>query len=375
MIDTICLLIPKDKVVMLDLTNQGVSGWDLQSKTNEYDRFVKNPSKRDLESGKYYPRLTGYKRKYRQEANIRIEFSVPKLLFMNNLEELEETDFDEVVNVLQSRLRDMGLVVSEIIIRNCSVSAVHFGKNIKLNDGHTVSQIISEMNKIDLRKSFDFARARFINNGESLYAHTTSHQLVIYDKIADLKKDEKRAIDKDQTQYQQSLFAELEKRPEKLEIIRFEVRLSQKVKMNSILEKVGYKKNPTFQDIFKKDIAQKVVQHYWQTIIKERNLGLFTVQSTHKDILRAVYKAEPKIKPNRAIYLTGLLLLAKDVDGMRELRSITHRKSNERTWFRIANDVRHISLKLSKNKVRDWVSIIDTELAEYKTLKIKPKDI
>jgi hypothetical protein len=118
-----------------------------------------------------------------------------------------------------------------------------------------------------------------------------------------------------------------------------------------------------------------VVQHYWQTIIKERNLGLFTVQSTHKDILRAVYKAEPKIKPNRAIYLTGLLLLAKDVDGMREIRSITHRKSNERTWFRIAKDVRHISLKLSKNKVRDWVSIIDTELAEYKTLKIKPKDI
>ncbi len=375
MIDTICLLIPKDKVVMLDLSNQGVSGWDLQSKTNEYDRFVKNPSKRDLESGKYYPRLTGYKRKYRQEANIRIEFSVPKLLYMNNLEELEETDFDEVVNALQSRLRDMGMVASENLLKNCSVSAVHFGKNIKLNDGHTVSQIISEMNKIDLRKSFDFARARFINNGESLYAHTTSHQLVIYDKIADLKKDEKRAIDKDQTQYQQNLFAELEKRPEKLEIIRFEVRLSQKVKMNSILEKVGYKKNPTFQDIFKKDIAQKVVQHYWQTIIKERNLGLFTVQSTHKDILRAVYKAEPKIKPNRAIYLTGLLLLAKDVDGMRELRSITHRKSNERTWFRIAKDVRHISLKLSKNKVRDWVSIIDTELAEYKTLKIKPKDI
>ena len=375
MIDTICLLIPKDKVVMLDLTNQGVSGWNLQSKTEEYNRFVKNPSKKDLESGKYYPRLTGYKRKYRQEANIRIEFSIPKLLYMNNLEELEEKDFDEVVNVLQSRLRDMGVVASENILRYASVSAVHFGKNIKLSDGHTVSQIISEMNKIDLRKSFDFAKTRFINNGESLYAHTTSHQLVVYDKVADLNKDKKRAIDKDQTEYQQSLFWELEKRPEKLEIIRFEVRLSHKPKMNSILEKVGYKKNPTFQDIFKQDIAQKVVQYYWQTIIKERNLGLFTVQSTHKDILRAIYKAEPKIKPNRAIYLTGLLLLAKDVDGMRELRSITHRKSNERTWFRISKDVRNISKKLSISRVRDWVSIIDNELSEYRPIKIKPQDI
>ena len=60
---------------------------------------------------------------------------------------------------------------------------------------------------------------------------------------------------------------------------------------------------------------------------------------------------------------------------MRELRSITHKKSNQRTWFRIANDVRNIGQKLSKNKVRDWVSIIDNELSEYNPIKIKLENI
>ena len=91
MIDTVCLLIPKDKLTILDLSSYGVPKWNLHSNTDQYDKFVKNPSKRDLDSGLYFPRLTGYKRKsYGQEANVRIEFSVPELLYLNNLDELED---------------------------------------------------------------------------------------------------------------------------------------------------------------------------------------------------------------------------------------------------------------------------------------------
>src|SRR3989338_5097722 len=69
MIDTVCLLIPKDKITSLDLTKSGVPSWSLQSKTEQYEKFVKNPSKKDLDSGLYFPRLTGYKRKgFAQDA-------------------------------------------------------------------------------------------------------------------------------------------------------------------------------------------------------------------------------------------------------------------------------------------------------------------
>ncbi len=186
-------------------------------------------------------------RQFSQEANVRIEFSVPKLLYLNNLDELEDKDFPRVVSTLQKRLKTMGVVVPDTLLKNASVSAVHFSKNIKLEDGYTASHLISEMNKVNLRKSFDFARTRYINDGQSLYAHATSHQLVIYDKIADLGKDKKRSIDKDQSLYQRSLFEVLGKR-ETLEIIRFEIRLSQKQKLNSVLESLGYSKNPVFRD-------------------------------------------------------------------------------------------------------------------------------
>src|SRR3989344_4540801 len=212
MIDTVCLLIPKDKLVFVNLSERGVPTWSLHSDTDQYKKFVKNPSKRDLDSGLYFPRLTGYKRKsFSQDANVRIEFSVPKLLFLNNLDELEEKDFLQVIDTLHDRLKTMGVVVSKAILQSASVSSAHFSKNIKLEDGYTANHLISEMNKVNLRKSFDFAKTRFMNDGQSLYAHTTSHQLVIYDKIADLRKDKKRAIDKDQTLYQLSLFAELNK--------------------------------------------------------------------------------------------------------------------------------------------------------------------
>lgn len=264
----------------------------------------------------------------------------------------------------------MGIIVSKIVLENASVSSVHFGKNIKLEDGYTANHLISEMNKVNLRKSFDFARSRYINDGQSLYAHTTSHQLVIYDKVADLGKDKKRAIDKDQPLYQQSLFGELKKQ-EMLEVIRFEVRLSHKQKMNKVLEQLGYHKNPTFKDVFGKEMAQKVVTDYWKKLIKERNLGLFSISLSLKDILRTLYLANRKIKPNRAIYLLGLFMLGKDENGMRELRSIVSKRSHQRTWYRIAKDMHEANELITKNKLRDWVTQIDKKLEEFKPYKHK----
>lgn len=371
MIDTICLLIPKDKVITLDAKQQGVPAWDLHSKADQYEKYVKNPSKKDIESGKYFPRLTGYKRRsFQQDANIRIEFSVPKLIFLNNLDELEEKDFPRVIDTLQTQLRTMGIVVSKSVLEASSVSSVHFSRNIRLEDGYTSIHLISEMNKVNLRKTFDFARARYVNDGQSLYAHATTHQLVIYDKVADLGKEKKRAIDKEQTLYQRSLFHEL-KKEEMLEVLRFEIRLSKKQKMNMVLEDLGYNKNPSFKDIFKEEIARKVVYDYWKRLIKERSLGLFSLSLSHKDILRILYLANPKLKPKHSIYLLGLFTLAKDENGMRELRSIVSKKSHERTWYRITKDMQEASELITKNKVRDWVTQVDKKLEIYKPFKKK----
>jgi hypothetical protein len=349
----------------------GVSSWELYSKTDQYEKYVRNPSKAEKETGKYFPRLTGYRRRFSQDENVRIEFSVPKLLYLNNLDELEENDFPKVIEILQERLKTMGVVVVKSILENASVSAVHFSKNIVLRDGYTVTHLISEMSKVNLRKSFDFAKTRFMNDGQSLYAYTISHQLVIYDKIADLNKDKKRAIDKDQTLYQRSLFAELNKEEEPQEIIRFEIRLSQKQKMNKVLEGLGYQKNPVFKQVFNTEMSKKVVNDYWKKLIKEGNLGLFSMSVSIKDMLQTLFLADKRLKPKQAIYLLGLFMLAKDENGMRQLRTIVSKRASDRTWYRITKDMQQASELITKNKIRDWVIQIDEALEDYKPYKIK----
>lgn len=349
----------------------GVPNWELYSKTNQYEKYVRNPSKAEKETGKYFPRLTGYKRRFSQDDNIRIEFSAPKLLYLNNLDELEDRDFPKIIETLQERLKTMGINVFKPIIENASVSSVHFSKNILLQDGYTASHLISEMSKINLRKSFDFAKTRFINDGQSLYAHATSHQFVIYDKIADLGKDKKRAIDKEQTHYQKSLFDELNKRSELQEIIRFEIRINHKQKLNKLLETLGYQKNPSFKEVFNNEMSQKIVMDYWKKIIKERNRGLFSISLTIKDMLHTLFLSDKKLKPKQAIYLLGLFMLARDENGMRQLRTIVSNRARDRTWYRIEKDVQKASELITKNKVRDWVPQIDKALEDYKPYKIK----
>jgi len=367
MIDTICLLIPKDKMFYL----AGVSSWELYSKTDQYTKFVRNPTRAERETGKYFPRLTGYKRTFSKEENIRIEFSVPKLLYLNNLDELEDKDFPVVINTLQERLKTMGVIVAKSLLENASVSSVHFSKNILLKNGYTVTHLISEINKVDLRKSFDFSKTRFMNDGQSLYAHTTTHQLVIYDKLADLGKDKKRAIDKDQTLYQKSLFLELNKEDTLQEILRIEIRLGNKQKLNSILEKLSYQKNLTFKEVFNYELSKRVITDYWNRIIKERNLGVFSISLSPKDVLQSLFLSDRNIKSKQAIYLLGLFMLAKDENGLRQLRTIVSKRSHDRTWYRISKDMKETGRLITDNNLRDWVIQIDKALEEYKTFKTK----
>jgi len=366
MIDSICLSVPCSEVKDIEPSTQSITAWELHSKTKRYTKYVKNVAVTKTEI--YYPRLTRYGKWFNQVPNVRIEFSVPKLFFQNNLDELADADFPKVISILQRRLQEMDVSITQDALINAVVSGVHFSKNIVLENGYTTGHLISEMNKIDLRKVFDFTRAKYTNNGQSLYVHATSHELIIYDKVADIQASEKRAIDRGQSVHQRSIFAGIEKK-DLPEIIRFEVRLVRKPKMNSVLEKLGYKKNPKFKDVFNSALSQKVVFLYWQEIIKTGGSALFTIPLSNKDVLQTIFMAHKDMKAKQGIYLAGLSIIARD--GMRELRSAVSKQSGERTWYRIAQDVKLVSELIDKNRVRDWVQQVDSKLKDYKIYKTK----
>ncbi len=368
MIDTVILMLPRNNATVISSVH-GVPTWDLQSSTRAYKKFVRNPSKQDEESGLYFPRLTGYRRRSATgfESILKIEFSAPKLLYKNNLDELEDGQFGAVVEALRDRLNRMGVMISAKDLAEAEVRAVHYSKNIVLRDGYSVRYVIGELGKINLNQRFDMTRARYINEGQSLYAYTTAHSVVLYDKIADLRRGNKRAIDKDSTPYQLGLFGRLKKH---YEVLRFEVRLSQTRKMRSLLSALGLPDQPTFKDVFSRTKSQAVLNHYWKRMVCDDSLPLFAHALSAKDVFRQIVLLNKTAKRKESIYLAGLVLLSQESGGMRELREMLSKRMHDRSWYRMVHDLRDISGKLEHIQRRDWFEHISQTLNEYPTFRV-----
>lgn len=366
MLDTIILTIPKNYCFITKPEMFTPNANILNNQGNYFVKCMNNPSASDKRNGIYRPRLTLIKRptKYGNEISLKIEFSVTKMLYGNNVDEVQENDFDAVVEALRKSMAEMGVLVFSEQMRNAPVSAFHPSKNIELTDGYTSNYVISELRKINLTKKLSLNKADYRDNGASLQLYANSHSLVVYDKVKDLKTPEKRAIDKDQNKLQLSLFEML---TNKKEILRMEVRLTKKVKLNAVIAKLGFKENPTFKDIFNKNLCQKILQHYWQELILGENLFLFDMDSNPKTTLEKIFKHKSNIKPKEAIYLVGLRVLSKE--GIRDTRAIVERHGTSRTWYRIAQDLPLLD-EISDKVYHKWVQQITDCLTIFEPFKI-----
>jgi hypothetical protein len=368
MLDTVILTIPRGSYKLRPeafTPNANI----LKMSGNYLIKCVNNPTASDKKAGTYKPRLTLVKRptKNGSEIPLKIEFSVAKMLYGNNVDEVEEKDFEKVVSALHEAMIEMSVYVSHEDLRNAKVSAFHPSKNIELTTGYTSSYVITELHKIDVSKKMDLNRDSFRNSGHSLQFYTNSHSLVVYDKVSDLKKPDKRAMDKDQNSLQLSLFETLTKKENKKEVLRIEARLAKKVKMNAILKGLNFKENPTFRDVFRKDLCQKVLLNYWDEIITGKNLFLFDVESKPKKTLDAIFKSKPNIKPKDALYLVGLRVLSKE--GIRDIRAVIERYATPRTWYRIAEDLKFLD-EISGKTYHGWVKQIKDSIDDFMPFRL-----
>lgn len=373
MIDTVILSIP------IEHFHPAIDGyssivWNLQSRTSNYEKHVRNPGVADKAGGVYMPRLSLIKRKIRGGKNepsfVRIEFSAPKLIYGNNLAELEENDFPLVIQALSERLVRLNVSINEKYLSSAPVVAAHFSKNFIITGGYTASGISKELAKVNLNKKFDLNKTDFRNDGQSLQGYTAAHSIVFYDKIADLAQHKKRAIDKDQTSQQRSLFSAIKLNQPSLEILRMEVRLSQKRKLQSVLENMGFTPYPTFRDIFKSDVCQKVVRSYWKTLFREENPFLFELASSSpKETLREIIGKCRKIKAKEAVYLVGLKLLCKDDGGIRDLREMLKTKISGRSWYRISKGISLLNKISRRKRAHSWVLEIDEAIENFEAYK------
>jgi hypothetical protein len=103
-------------------------------------RSKQNTTKKELSRGIYKPCLTlsncigpsGHR-----DIMLKVELSLPKLLFGNNFQELRYKDFSLITKKLVEKLECMGVEIDENVLAHAHVSAIHYAKNIVLKDGST----------------------------------------------------------------------------------------------------------------------------------------------------------------------------------------------------------------------------------------------
>ncbi len=371
MLDTVILQIPIYYHSITDHEKFSPSTRGIFNGFKPFFRCVNNPTEADRKRWGYMPRLTVIKRG--RALYLKIEFSAPKLLFGNNLDEIEESDFDEIASKLQKMIKEMGVRLWTFQIENAEVIVFHPSKNIPLSEGYTSSFAIGELSKINLSQKLDLEKVNFRNNGEALQFYSNRHSLVLYDKINDLSKPAKRAIDKDQTKQQLSLFDYIKKEKKQLEVLRFEVRLSHRKKMKEVLEKVGYTDTFLFKSIFKKDLCQKILKLYWNNLFG-KNLFLFSVNNNPQKILQLILMRYPRVNIGIAIKLVGLNLLCKDDEGIRGFRSIAKNYKPKTNWTTLRRYLKKFEDSIFEKPAHGFIKDIEKNLNKFKAFKLEKEE-
>lgn len=366
MLDTIILQLNYNQFYIENYQNFGTTKEEVLNYRGGFKKWYNNPTVEDKKNGIYKPRATLIKRGI--PILLKLEFSAPKIIFGNNVDEIEESDFDLMLGLLEEKLLSMGIKTNKDCLKKSEIISFHPSKNIVIKGGYTSNFVIKELNKIDLDKRFDFDEKVYRNNGQVLQLYTNSSSLAIYDKMADLKKPAKRAIDKEQTIKQSSLFDTLSS--ERTELLRIEVRLSKKRKMNEILSQLSENKNPTLEEIFKKDLCKKIIKMYWDKFFS-KNHFIFNVDSDAQAILQVILCNFPKIKIHQAYKLIGIFTLCRSPDGIKGLRNILERQYPKSNWFKIKKEFEVFENKIFTSHIWEFIKEIQIQINIFNSFKFK----
>jgi hypothetical protein len=360
MIDTVVLTINNPSfysVEYVELKKRVQTGFSKQY-------FV--PTAKQLAEYGYLPKfwLVNAVRTGGYQTFLQIEFSVTKLLFGNNFQEVAESDFDQVCLNLQIKLEKMGLIIHHInTIKDADVSVIHYSKNIVLQDYTTPYTYINELSKVNLSKAYDLNQTDYRNEGHALRYRASGFEVIFYDKMKDLeqaKKSERRAIGQD-NKVQFDIYERL-RLIMPFEVFRMEVRLGNKKKIKSVLTGVGFNLSYTFHNLFKVEISRSILLN----VVEKVEAGYPTIisSSNHAELLNEIITNNPQKSLSQCLsYMSALLIINQS--GSRELRAIVERFSPT-VWYRLNRKLQGFLMNTRDNNI----AVIRKTIEEFEQVEL-----
>lgn len=334
MVDTVKLLITVHNPLRFDGSRFSPITLEQLVNSRGYGKTYLNPSPNYAKMGKYMPRLTMFKRASKGGApvyQLAVEFSAPKMLFGNNFDELQESDFDALLTNLQAALQELlGHKFFTAQLAHADVSAWHPSKNIVFLDYTSCQTILNTMGKLDVSKTYDLQKTDF-RDGHVVHIHANSVDIAFYDKMADLRKTKlsgKRAFEKDGLMQLNLLEGLSEYRP--MEVFRYEVRF---VGRASVKRAYPELEQWTFETLFKKKLCQDTLLKHWNKLTANVDMLALDINEPY-ELLQNYIEENQDATPQAALAAVAGLLITSQA-GAVGLRNTLEARYGKQAWYRI----------------------------------------
>lgn len=301
-----------------------------------------NPSQSLKKAGIYLPRLN-YREQPTRDGLLRIltiDLSLPKLVFGDNFNELSDADFNTVLAKLSTLLQSAyGIYASPEELAESSVSKIDYSKNIVFVDYTPVSTVVRVMATADVSRVYDVQKDTFKNGGRAYHIHTNSLDVIMYDKVSDLRQariSTKRSIEKDACSA--GLVDTLEAN-KSLTVPRFEVRLNSARKIRKEMSEIGFSGGIIFRELYSSELSQKILLKHWGNIF-DRIPKAEAIADTEENMLIALKQNNPDMKFTEACRSVLLLQIRKNAVDERYVRNLIDGLFGAYTYSRYRNNGR-----------------------------------
>ena len=318
-------------------------------------RFIKSAPYL-IQTMSYYPTIT-----FRPYRLIYIEFSAPKVLFDNNVEELCNTDFNKFLDTLRNKLLTMGLDISIDSLVNARVSHCTVSKNI-ITDDIDVPEFIEFTRRLWWRWRKSKKLKTFDNDGIAVRNYTGTTSIGIYDKVAELKADRNKTLRE----------CEIESKLNRSNILRFEYRMQNYQRMKA---KYSWAKGIKLEivrlaDIFDSELSKKIIlEDLNKTLFSEEFKLIPIYLSTIKGMYE--YLFDKGLKPNEEFAVITAFRLCSDM-GIEYARKVFKERYSESMSKRVYELCKQVFEQFKSYEYFDIIDKVKANMNEYLSVQLKP---
>lgn len=360
MIDTVKLYLDADKFTLLKHSELG--GFTVRSGVS---RMVRNPSRNELRSGMYLPRLTITRRPTRTgiQQSLTVEFSAPKLVFGNNFDELTDEDFVSVIDKLEASLEYIGVVVTKENLASAKVVCWHPSKNIVLDNPLGCQVVINTLRKADYTRVYSLQKTNF-QDGEVLHFQCNSKDIAFYDKLADLrqaKTSDKKSREVD-NQLQVSILDDIDIIND-FSVLRYEVRINGVRAMQHNFKDIS-KEDLVFSKLFNTRLCRQLLLKHWEIFSSQIDYLSLDV-SMPLELLQNYLAENADATPQSALAVVAGLFIANQ-ESTTALRNTLDKRFGKHYWPKLKP-----KMKTIKGRRYSDVTKVTSSLDEFQPTRIE----